>query len=59
MHIVGFDKGVYEQERQMLFSQIKELPELVIIASDISTDAINVSLTDAPDFLETTTLSCI
>lgn len=47
MHIVGYDKGVYEHERQTLFSQIKELPELAIIASDISNDAINISKINA------------
>lgn len=47
MHIVGYDKGVYDNERQTLFSQINELPGLVIIASDISTDAINISKINA------------
>ncbi|MCW3115350.1 MAG: class SAM-dependent methyltransferase [Segetibacter sp.] len=47
MHIVGYDKGVYEHERQVLFSQIKELDGLQIIASDISTDAINISKINA------------
>jgi 23S rRNA G2445 N2-methylase RlmL len=47
MHIVGYDKGVYEHERQLLFAQIKEVPELTIIASDISVDAINISKINA------------
>ena len=47
MHIVGYDNGVYDNERQTLFSQIQELPELIIIASDISTDAINISKINA------------
>jgi 23S rRNA G2445 N2-methylase RlmL len=47
MHIVGYDKGVYESERQELFQKIKELPKLRIIASDISEDAINISKINA------------
>ena len=47
MHIMGYDAGVYEQERLHLFSQIVEIPQLVIIATDISTDAINVSKINA------------
>ncbi|GEO08534.1 THUMP domain-containing class I SAM-dependent RNA methyltransferase [Segetibacter aerophilus] len=47
MHIVGYDKGVYEHERQLLFAQIKDLSELTIIASDISADAINISKINA------------
>ena len=47
MHIVGNDPGVYEHERQNLFSQIKEVPSLRIIASDISLDAINISKINA------------
>jgi len=47
MHIVGYDKGVYEHERQLLFQQIKEVESLKIIASDISEDAINISKINA------------
>ena len=47
MHIVGYDKGVYDHERQLLFSQIKEVSGLTIIASDISSDAINISKINA------------
>ncbi len=47
MHIVGYDKGVYEHERQNLFLQIKEMDELKIITSDISEDAINISKINA------------
>jgi putative N6-adenine-specific DNA methylase len=47
MHIVGYDQGVYEHERQLLFAQIKEVSELTIIASDISADAINISKINA------------
>ena len=47
MHIVGYDKGVYENERQALFQKIKEVPALKIFASDISEDAINISKINA------------
>lgn len=47
MHIAGYDKGVYEAERRNLFEQIKEIPGLKIIASDISEDAINISKINA------------
>jgi putative N6-adenine-specific DNA methylase len=47
MHIIGYDKGVYDHERQLLFTQIKEVAGLTIIASDISADAINISKINA------------
>lgn len=47
MHIVGYDHGGYDHERQMLFAQIKENAALTIIASDISEDAINISKINA------------
>jgi 23S rRNA G2445 N2-methylase RlmL len=47
MHIIGYDKGVYEAERRRLFEQIQEVSHLKIIASDISADAINISKINA------------
>ena len=47
MHIIGYDHGVYDQQRQQLFLQIKELPNFKILASDISEDAINISKINA------------
>ncbi len=47
MHIVGYDKGVYEAERLKLFKQILEVPNFKIIASDINADAINISKINA------------
>jgi 23S rRNA G2445 N2-methylase RlmL len=47
MHLIGYDKGMYESERQRLFQQIIDLPQLKIIASDISADAINISKINA------------
>ncbi|WP_018616287.1 THUMP domain-containing class I SAM-dependent RNA methyltransferase [Segetibacter koreensis] len=47
MHLVGYDKGMYESERQVLFQQIIEAKELLVIASDISADAVNISKINA------------
>jgi 23S rRNA G2445 N2-methylase RlmL len=47
MHLVGYDKGAYESERQILFHQIIEVKELIVIASDISEDAVNISKINA------------
>ncbi len=47
MHVIGYDKGMYESERQLLSEQIIEINELIIIASDISADAVNISKINA------------
>lgn len=47
MHLVGYDKGIYETERRILFEQIIEPKELTVIASDISADAVNISKINA------------
>jgi putative N6-adenine-specific DNA methylase len=47
MHLVGFLPGYYETPRQLLDEQIVEVPGLVIIATDISNDAINISKINA------------
>lgn len=47
MHLVGYDNGVFEDERRHLFEKIKELPDLKIVASDISEDAIKISKINA------------
>lgn len=47
MHLTGYDKGLYDSERQLLFQQITEPQNLTIIASDISADAINISKINA------------
>ncbi len=46
-HIIGFDKEFYEKEKENLSKQILTVPELKIIASDISQDAINISKINA------------
>ncbi len=47
MHLVGFLPEFYEAQRRILDEQIVEVPGLVIIASDISNDAINISKINA------------
>ena len=47
MHIRGFDKNHYEKEKKLLKEQVVNFPELKIIASDISADAINISKINA------------
>lgn len=47
MHILGFDPGFYEKERSRLHEQIVIQPDLRIIATDISQDAINISRINA------------
>lgn len=46
-HILGFDEKIFENEKRKLIDQIIDLPELKIIASDISPDAINISKINA------------
>ena len=47
MHVKGFDDKFYEKERQKLDEKIIDLPNLKIIATDISEDAINISRINA------------
>jgi putative N6-adenine-specific DNA methylase len=47
MHLVGFEEVMYTKQRQRLDEIIKAVPELVIIATDISADAINISKINA------------
>ena len=47
MHIMGFDRNVYERQKEQLLKKVINLPELKIIASDISPDAINISRINA------------
>ena len=46
-HILGFDEDFYEKERLKLDEQIINIPDLKIIATDISDDAINISKINA------------
>ncbi|MEO9022468.1 MAG: class I SAM-dependent RNA methyltransferase [Ginsengibacter sp.] len=47
MHVAGFDPEFFETEKQKLKDQIKTVPGLKIIATDISEDAINISKINA------------
>ena len=47
MHIAGYSAEFYNQEKLKLNDQIKQLPGLKIIATDISEDAINISKINA------------
>lgn len=47
MHLLGYDPAFYEAEQQKLRQQITDLPDLKIIATDISEDAIQISKINA------------
>ena len=47
MHLMGYTGDMYQQERRQLVEQIKTIPGLQIIATDISHDAINISKINA------------
>jgi len=47
MHLAGFQEEMYTQQRQRLDEMITEVPGLLIIATDISGDAINISKINA------------
>lgn len=47
MHLTGYDEHIYDKERQLLTEQIIDVPGLLVIASDISDDAVNISKTNA------------
>jgi len=47
MHIQGYDESFYQQEFRKLEQQVTDVPELRIIATDISEDAVNISKINA------------
>jgi 23S rRNA G2445 N2-methylase RlmL len=47
MHLVGYDENFYLKEFKKLEEQVTEVPGLKIIATDISEDAINISIINA------------
>lgn len=47
MHLVGYDEKIYDDEFKKLEQQVTEMPELKIIATDISEDAVNISKINA------------
>ncbi len=46
-HILGYNDDYFENEKQKLINEIKIVPGLEIIATDMSTDAINISRINA------------
>jgi 23S rRNA G2445 N2-methylase RlmL len=47
MHVQGYRSALYESERQRLEAQIREVPGLVVIATDNRQDAIDISRVNA------------
>ncbi len=47
MHVIGYDEQVYTAELKKMGEQIIEIPELKVVATDISDDAINISRINA------------
>jgi putative N6-adenine-specific DNA methylase len=47
MHVKGFDEAFYASEYRRMEDQVKEVPGLQVIATDISEDAIHVSRVNA------------
>ena len=47
MHVNGYDRAVYHQERQRLADRIKKVPGLVIVATDLSEEAVRISKNNA------------
>lgn len=49
MHVLGYDEKKYQSEFEKLTKQVIEVPELKIIATDISQDAIDISKVNAAE----------
>ena len=47
MHIVDYDEKMYNEEFKKLEQQVLDVPELKILATDISEDAVNISKINA------------
>ncbi|MEO6649844.1 MAG: class I SAM-dependent RNA methyltransferase [Chitinophagaceae bacterium] len=47
MHLAGYEEAMYITEQQRLKEQVLEIPELAVIATDNSEDAINISKINA------------
>ncbi len=47
MHFIGYDRRVYEDALAEIRNQVKDLPGLIVIASDISKDAVEIARINA------------
>jgi len=47
MHFIGYEKNVYEEELTLIRQLVIEAPDLIVIASDISEDAIEIAKANA------------
>lgn len=47
MHVRGYDRAVYDRECQRLASQVKEVPGLVVVATDLSDEAVRIAKANA------------
>lgn len=47
MHVLGYDESVYQNELQKIQRKVKDIPGLMIVATDIQKDAINISRINA------------
>ena len=47
MHLIGYDEAFYREEYKRLEQQVREVPGLILIASDISEDALKISKVNA------------
>ena len=47
MHVIGYDKKVYDQESWKVEDQVIKVPGLKVVVSDINEDAVNISRTNA------------
>lgn len=47
MHVKGFDEDVYAREYRMLEDQVTEMDGLLVVATDLSDDAISISKVNA------------
>lgn len=47
MHFIGYDAGVYERELAELKAQVRDVPDLIVIASDNSENAIEIAKANA------------
>lgn len=47
MHVLGYDESVYQNELQKIQRKVKDIPGLMIVATDIQQDAIKISRINA------------